>query len=130
MTTNQDLKNIKVKKLKPSKVKSLAGKEDYYILDVRPLDFKRDTSFIRGSSQCPLVHLAAHYQQIPKDQKIVITDWAMKQSPTAAKFLTSKGYSVVGVLKGGLERWKSENLPVENRDPSFKIESLNLSRNN
>ncbi len=59
---------------------------------------------------------------------IVIMDYAMKQSPVAAKFLMIKGYPVVGVLKGGLERWNSEGLPTKQRVPTQKIGSLNGSR--
>ena len=42
---------------------------------------------------------------------------ALKQSPAAAKFLTRKGYKVAGVLRGGMERWQAERLPVEQRTP-------------
>ena len=102
-------------------------KENIYILDVRPLNFKRDKSFIKGSKLCPLVHLIDRYTQLPKDRKIMITDWAMKQSPTAAKFLIEKGYTVLGVLKGGLERWKADNFPVEERELVKGIGPLNAS---
>ncbi len=109
--------NIAVTKLAPQEVQTLLNKAQVYILDVRPLDFERDTSFLLNARHCPLVHLAAHYTQIPRDQTILITDWAMKQSPMAAKFLLTKGYTVAGVLQGGVERWKAEQCPVENRRP-------------
>ena len=115
MTINREWQKRKVKKIAPQDLKVLLRKEDLYILDVRPQDFKRDASFIKGSLLCPLVYLADRYTEIPRDRRIVITDWAMKQSPVAAKFLTEKGYPVYGVLKGGIERWRSENLPVEER---------------
>ncbi|UCF91251.1 MAG: rhodanese-like domain-containing protein [Desulfobacterales bacterium] len=128
MTTNQEFQNIKVAKLAPRELDTLLQKEDLYILDVRPLDFKRDTSFIAGAVLCPLVYLAERYSEIPKDRRIVITDWAMKQSTSAAKFLISRDYPVVGVLKGGLERWKSENYPVEERSPTLEVGSLTAPR--
>ena len=104
---------IPVEKIPPRKLANLLKKKNAYILDVRPVEFKRDKSFIKGSTHCPLVYLMEYYQAIPKDRPIVITDWAMKQSTTAARFLKNKGYQVLGVLKGGLERWKEEALPVE-----------------
>lgn len=82
----------------------------------------------REPSFSPLVYLADRYTEIPKDRKIVITDWAMKQSSVASKFLTVKGYTIVGVLKGGIERWKSENLPVEEREPAKKPDSLSIQK--
>lgn len=111
-------------KLTPKEVETMVKKGGYYILDVRPLDFERDRSFIPGARLCPLVYLEERYGDIPKESPILITDWAMKQSPSAAKFLLNKGYSVVGVLQGGMERWKSENLPFEDREPKGDIDPL------
>jgi len=104
-------------------------KKDFYILDVRPLDFKLNSAFIEGSFLCPLVFLADRYEEIPRDREIVVTDWAMKQSPIAAKYLQMKGYPIFGVLKGGIERWETENLPVEQRKPTKKLLPLSLPKN-
>jgi len=128
MSINKEWQEKKVNKIAPQDLKALLGREDLYILDVRPLEFKRDASFIEGALLCPLVYLADRYTEIPKDRRIVITDWAMKQSPVAAKFLTVKGYPVYGVLKGGMERWRSENLPVEEREPTAKFGPLNVPK--
>ncbi len=117
MIIDKSWQQIPVKKLTPATFRSLKDTQDFYILDVRPLNFKRDTSFINGAHHCPLVHLDSRYPTIPKNRKILITDWAMKQSPTAAKFLIRKGYQIEGVLKGGMERWKAESYPYESRDP-------------
>lgn len=117
MFINPTWQKIKVKKIPPKDLANRMRNENLFILDVRPLNFTRNTSFIKGSILCPLVFLEAQYREIPMEQSIVITDWAMKQSPVAAKFLIAKGYQVVGVLKGGIERWESEKLPVEGRKP-------------
>jgi rhodanese-related sulfurtransferase len=108
---------IKVKKLSPAAFKSMMDDNAVYILDVRPLNFKRDRSFIPGAHHCPLVFLEERYRTLPLDQDLLLTDWAMRQSPVAAKFLIINGYRVKGVLKGGMERWKSESHPFEERDP-------------
>jgi len=128
MTVNKEWRKIKVNKITPQKFKRLSKQKDFYLLDVRPLDFRTNSSFIKGSVHCPLVYLADRYTEIPQNRQIVIADYAMKQSPVAAKFLTIKGYPVVGVLKGGLERWNSEGLPTEQRVPTQKIGSLNVLR--
>jgi rhodanese-related sulfurtransferase len=117
MAIDKTWQKIPVKKLAPIAFKSLWDTQKFYVLDVRPLNFKRDTSFITGAHHCPLVHLEERYTAIPKDQSVLITDWAMKQSPIAAKFLIQKGYLIEGVLKGGMERWKAESYPYESRDP-------------
>ena len=125
MTINKKWQKIKVKKLSPKKIISLLKKENIYILDVRPLNFKRDRTFIKNSVLCPLVYLIDRYVELPEGRQIIITDWAMKQSPTAAKFLVEKGYSVIGVLKGGLERWKEDGWPVEKKEVIQELPPLN-----
>jgi rhodanese-related sulfurtransferase len=126
MTINEEWQKILVRRFTPGDLASLLEKENHYILDVRPLNFRRNSSFIKGSHLCPLVYLEDKYHEIPKDRPIIITDWAMKQSPVATKFLTIKGYPIVGVLKGGLERWESEHLAIEKREPFKNIKELNL----
>jgi len=103
-------------------------KEDFYILDVRPLNFKKNASFIKGTFLCPLVYLADRYKEIPKERRIIITDWAMKQSPTVAKFLTMKGNTIAPVLKGGIERRQLEKFPVEHREPTLKASPLSVQK--
>ncbi|MBT3256962.1 MAG: rhodanese-like domain-containing protein [Deltaproteobacteria bacterium] len=121
MTIDDEWQKIRVNKIVPKKLAALFKEKNLYILDVRPLDFKKNTSFIKGTLLCPLVYLSDRYMELPKEREIIITDWAMKQSPTAAKFLTTKGYNIIGVLKGGIERWESEKFPVENKEPSKEI---------
>ena len=117
MIINPTWQKIKVKKIPPKDFAKLVNSENFFILDVRPLSFKKNAAFIKGSVLCPLVYLADRYHEISKGQPIIIADWAMKQSPVAAKFLIAKGYTVVGVLKGGIERWERDKLPVEARKP-------------
>ena len=116
MTVNKEWQQRKVNKIAPKKLQKLLEQNDYYILDVRPRDFIKNGSFIEGSFFCPLLHLTKWYSKIPQDRPIIITDWAMRQSVIAAKFLSDNEYQIYGVLKGGIERWKAENLPVEERD--------------
>lgn len=130
MVIDEEWQAIKVVKLEPEEFEKLLGHDDVYVLDVRPLDFERDTTFIKGSRHCPLVFLAQKYQEIPREKRILITDWAMKQSITAGKFLAKKGYQVAGVLKGGVERWKSEKFHVEDRQPTKTIGSLDPAAKN
>ena len=129
MVINPTWQKIKVKKIPPEELANFMGNEKFFILDVRPMDFAKNTSFIKDSLLCPLVFLGDRYRDIPRAKRIVITDWAMKQSPVAAKFLIAKGYTVAGILKGGIERWESDKLPVEARKPLAKLMPLS-SRNN
>jgi len=129
MFINKAWQKIKIKKIRPKEFARLLKEKDFYILDVRPLDFKLNSFFIKGSFLCPLVFLADRYKEIPKGRQIMVTDWAMKQSPIAAKYLSIKGYPISGVLKGGIERWESEKFPVEQREATKKLLPLSLPEN-
>ena len=120
MAVNKEWRSRKVNKIPPVKLQKLLKEQDFYILDVRPRDYIKNASFIQDAHFCPLVHLNVWCKNIPKDKPIIITDWAMRQSIIAAKFLMENDYPVFGVLKGGIERWKEEQLPVEEREPVFE----------
>lgn len=91
-----------------------------FLLDVRPHDFSKGPEFIKEAHHCPLMHLAEQIKTLPKDKRIIVTDWKMQQSLLAAKYLMANGFNVVGVIRGGTTRWSSENLPVETRTVETK----------
>lgn len=65
----------------------------------------------------PILTITTRLAEIPRDQPIILTDWTMRQSPLAAKFLIANNYdNVLGVLKGGVIRWTEEGFPVELRN--------------
>ncbi|MBT4836497.1 MAG: hypothetical protein HON94_04035 [Methylococcales bacterium] len=112
MNNNKMLKKVKIKKLRPSKFQAKMNKDRPFMLDVRPIKWNIEPAYIENSVFIPLLHLHEKFQSIPKTRKILIADGFMKQSSAAAKFLTYKGYDVLGVLKGGIVRWKKEGYPV------------------
>lgn len=125
MTTNPKYANIKVTRLSPDKVAKLIEKPDIVILDVRPANFSRNNSFLANTVHIPLINIEKMAAELPKDRPILLTDWAMKQSLVAAKFLSEQKYTVIGVLKGGIERWKHENRPVVQKKPRSPVSSAN-----
>ena len=50
--------------------------------------------------------------QLPKDKVIAVYCRSGKRSAMAAEMLTEKGYKVLN-LEGGIEDWKSRNLPIK-----------------
>lgn len=115
MVADEKWHNIKVKKISPKTFAVMAASKHYFLLDVRPLEFAGSNAFIKNSTHCPLVYLSGFYHEIPKKCEILLIDWAMISANSAAKFLISKGYTVRGILKGGIERWLDEGRPVELR---------------
>lgn len=88
---------------------------DLMVLDVRPQNFAKGPQFIKGAVHKPLIDIKDALSWLPKDRKIIISDWMMRQSPVAAKYLTTHGFQVSGVIRGGVERWIKEGLPTEKR---------------
>jgi rhodanese-related sulfurtransferase len=112
MNINNKLKSIVVKKLSPDKITNYLKEESVTVLDVKPEWWDYNKGSIKGSLHIPLVKLQHNYTQIPRDKTLIIIDGLMRQSPTAARFLISKGYKVLGVLKGGITRWEKEGFPI------------------
>jgi rhodanese-related sulfurtransferase len=117
MVIDKEWQAVRVNKISPAELVRLMETENIYLLDVRPDDDRiSETEYIQGGVHIPLIRLAEHFSEIPKNRKIVITDRFMTQSPLAAKMLIKADYDVSGVLKGGLSRWKAEELPTVNRE--------------
>ena len=69
--------------------------------------------WLPGSIKIPLGLLSAEYTTVPKDKPIVVVDHAGKQVLTAGRFLTTKGYSDVSRLQGGLMAWSQKGYPLD-----------------
>ena len=105
-------KYAKVKAESITSRKLSAMLDDVYLVDLRP-EHIYSNGYIPFSRAIPLGHLSSFYTDIPKDETIVVVDHKGKQSPTASKFLKSKGYPKVYWLKGGITAWIKEGYSVE-----------------
>ncbi|KPA16381.1 rhodanese domain-containing protein [Candidatus Magnetomorum sp. HK-1] len=114
MKVNDKYAKIKIKKISPKKMSKIIKQKNPFIVDVRPDDFIKD-SYIKDSVHCQTLNLVEASKKFPKDRPLLVVDWAMKQSPIAAQYLKLSAFDVLGILKGGVERWKSEGFPVEIR---------------
>jgi rhodanese-related sulfurtransferase len=114
MTVNESYDKVRIRKLSPQKVYALMKKNKILVVDVRPNDFSKK-SYIVGSIHCQTLDLAEMSRKLKQDKEILLVDWAMKQSPILAQYMKLNGFSIIGVLKGGVERWISEGLPSEKR---------------
>lgn len=115
LTTNNALMQQSVKKLSPAKFRQQLKTPQVFILDTRPFWWDTHLGYVQHSISIPLVVLHTQLDLIPRDRPILLTDGFMKQSVSAAKYLQSKGYQVLGVLKGGMSRWEDEHLPTVSR---------------
>jgi len=92
----------------------LRGKlNEVYVLDMRP-EFMFEQGHIKGSRNIPYHLLSKRFQEIPRDNKIVVVDYLGRPSYIPQGwFLKYKGYKDVMMLKGGFAAWEKEGLPLE-----------------
>jgi len=119
MQVNKSYAEVKIKKIAPLKASALIKKLNPLVIDVRPNNFSKD-SFIIGSIHCQTLEIDEMSKKFPKDKEIFVVDWAMKQAPITAQYLKLNGFNILGVLKGGVERWVYEGLPVETHSKGQK----------
>ena len=116
MEVDKELARIKVSRFSPERFIEQMSEPNVLVLDVRPQwwrSSKEQAGVIEGTEMMlPLIKLHLQYERLPKDRPILLVDRLMRQSPLAAKFLTLKGYQVLGVLKGGAKRWVAEGRAV------------------
>ena len=65
-------------------------------------------SKIAGSTLIPLGEIPKRWQEIPRDQEIVLQCKAGIRSAKALLFLQQQGYKKLLNLKGGIDAWSEE----------------------
>ena len=87
--------------------------EDAYLLDVR-LEESYKQGHIKGSQNIPTRLISGRFQEIPTGKRItIITTSGNPEWVPAGWFLKSKGYNDLTMLKGGMNAWQKEGLPLE-----------------
>lgn len=82
-----------------------------YLLDVREQN-EYDEAHIPGSTLIPLSEFAERYDEVPKDQEVVVYCRSGKRSAQAVNFLNDQGYNAINV-EGGILAWQDEDYPTE-----------------
>lgn len=88
------------------------------IVDVRePDEFHGPLGHVADALNVPVGELPNRSMEINtlKDKPIILVCRTDKRSANAAAFLRQSGFRDVHVLRGGMERWNEEGLPVEHR---------------
>jgi rhodanese-related sulfurtransferase len=104
------LPKTKVPTVNAGKLKGVL--EEVVILDIRtPSLYKM--GWIKDSHKIPLAELSSRYDELTKDESIVVVDHAGKQVLTASRFLKSKGFGKVQRLQGGMMACVSGGIPLQ-----------------
>jgi rhodanese-related sulfurtransferase len=87
---------------------------DLIVVDVRePSEYCNAIGHIPGALNYPLTSgvLEARYEELPKDNPILVVCRSGGRSNAAASFLDSKGFSMVYDMMGGMTAWMWETEP-------------------
>ncbi len=89
----------------------LNDKPKPFVLDVRePAEYA--AGHITGSTLIPLQQLSSRITESPTDREIVCVCASGSRSSSAARRLSSAGYTVLN-LSGGMGHWQRARLPVK-----------------
>jgi rhodanese-related sulfurtransferase len=90
------------------------------VIDVRGRDeFTGPLGHIAGAVNLPVGELGGRLAELAafKTQPLTLVCRTDKRSASAAALLRDAGFRDVRVLRGGMERWNRDGLPVEGRAP-------------
>jgi uncharacterized membrane protein YdjX (TVP38/TMEM64 family)/rhodanese-related sulfurtransferase len=98
----------------------LAGASGIAVIDVRGRDeFKGSLGHIADARNLPVDELPRRLHELAalKDRPVVLVCRTDRRSANAAAAFRAAGFRDVRVLRGGMERWNRDGLPVEDRVP-------------
>lgn len=79
-------------------------------------NLKADTQKLRVDSAkriyIPLEELHSRYKELPRNKEIAVICLTGSRSPTAVRFLLSKGFPTVFSVDGGVQKWVAEKRPI------------------
>ena len=98
----------------------LKGDSAPIVVDVRrPDKFYGELGHLRGARNIPLAELQQRLAELTefKERELTLVCRTQMRSAQAAAILKRAGFRDVRVLRGGLEQWNRDDLPVEDRAP-------------
>jgi len=100
------------KKITPQSLISLANKDEAFVIDLRDSE-QFQSGHITGSINIPFTNLSKRSNEIPQNKESVILVCEMGSvSPNAGEILIKEGYKDLLILKGGINEWRIQNLPL------------------
>ena len=100
------------KKISPQSLISLANDENAFIIDLRNSEIFNQ-GHITGSINIPFNNLSKRLNEISQNNKFIILVCDMGNvSPNAGELLKKEGYKDLLILRGGVNEWKLQNLPL------------------
>lgn len=106
--------------------KQAAG-ENLVILDLRSsAEYARDPDLILGARHVGVSEVEKRYQEIPRDRDVIVY-CSCPNEVTAARvalLLRRKGFTRVRPLLGGIDAWRENDYPLQERPPAPKTPDI------
>ena len=100
------------RKITPQNLILLANDDNAFVVDLRDSQ-QFQSGHITGSINIPFLNLNKRSNEIPQDKEAVILVCEMGSvSPNAGEILMKEGYKDLLILKGGINEWRLQNLPL------------------
>ncbi|MAR95929.1 MAG: sulfurtransferase [Gammaproteobacteria bacterium] len=100
------------KKISPQTLISLSNQDNAFLVDLRDSE-SFQSGHITNSINIPFNNLSNSTNQInQKDKSIILICEMGSTSPNAGEILKKEGFLNILILKGGINEWKIQNLPL------------------
>ena len=100
------------KKISAQELINISNQDRAMIIDIRDSE-SFNSGHITSSKSIPLKDLVNSCNQIKQDNKYIIIVCEMgSSSPNAGEILKKEGFDNICILKGGINGWKMDNLPL------------------
>jgi len=94
----------------------LSSDKDILFIDVRTPQEIAEIA-VEGAQPVPMATILQGHAVLPKDKPIILICAVGGRSYWVGRFLSSRGYSEVYNLSGGIVDWEKEGLPVIRKKP-------------
>ena len=108
---------------KNSQVREISVAEAYqkvqqgvFVLDVRTPE-EWDQMHIANTTLVPLEELSNNFDQLPKNQEILVVCRSGRRSKDAVAILKQAGFTNLSSMSGGLSQWQAAGYPLEGATP-------------
>ncbi len=100
------------KKISCQTLISMSNKDQALIIDIRD-SASFEAGHITASKNIPSSEISRRLNEIKKDDKFIVLVCDMGSvSPNAGEILKKEGFENIFILKGGINQWRMDNLPL------------------
>ena len=100
--------------LQPQRVKEILDAGEAELIDIRE-PYEWEAGRIPGAKHIELERLAGRADELPKDRPVIFQCRVGRRSALATDAFRAVGYDAYNV-RGGIEAWAEEGLPLEPED--------------